>query len=192
MSERRQAFRVSTLARIAARPVAKGGEALARMRVAARSAPDVGLPFDDAVSLPEERIQIDLLQRILSALGRLEQRLDRLADLQRGDRAEEMPFSPLVPISLSAVGLSGPLDIYEPEGALIEVMLDVLDPGIPIIPAVASIVRTKREAGEGGDDAELVAIHFVEITEMDRERLFHYSLRLQRQSLQGRGRSQGE
>lgn len=190
MSERRQAFRVATFARIAARPVSNGNEELARMRVTARSAADVGLTFDDAVSLPEERIQIDLLQRILTALGRLEQRIDRLADSARRDRGDDMSFSPIVPVSLSAVGLSGPLNVSEPAGSLVELMIDLLDPGIPVIPAVASIVRSKGTDNADGCNPELVAVHFVEITDMDRERLFHYSLRLQRQSLRGRERKQ--
>ena len=190
MMERRQAYRVSTFARIAARPIDDAEESSARLRVAARSAADVGRTIDDSVTSPEERIRIELMARMVSALGRMEQRIDRLIELYQTGGNEAMPFSAPVPVSLSAVGLSAPLGLTEPEGSLVEMLIDLLDPGVPIIPALGSVVRSKAVDGPASSDPKLVALHFCEISETDRERLFHYSLRLQRQSLRGRERKE--
>ena len=178
MRERRQALRIATLGRVRLQPIADGEADAARLRVAVRSVPDLLGPavLDEAGGMGEDRTRLELLQRMACILERIDARLEGLVRERRG--APGPAFSDLLPISLSATGVSGPFELGEPPGALVELTLDLVDPGLPLIPALASIVRT----GEDVPD-KTIALRFEEITTDDRERLFRYAIRIQRQSL---------
>jgi hypothetical protein len=188
MRERRQALRIATLGRVRLQPIADGEADAARLRVAVRSAPDLLGPavLDDAGSMGEERTRLELLQRMACMLERIDARLEALARAQRS--AQPAPdFSDLLPLSLSATGVSGPFELAEPPGSLVELTLDLVDPGLPLIPALASIVRTGEDVPE-----KTVALRFEEITTDDRERLFRYAIRIQRQSLRRQSRREDD
>jgi hypothetical protein len=179
MSERRQALRIATLGRVRLQPIADDEADAARMRVAVRSIPDLLGPtkLDEAGSMGDDRARLELLQRMVYLLERIDYRLDAFAQQQRGGTTVT-PFSELLPLSLSATGVSGPFDLHEAPGSFVELTLDLVDPGMPLIPALASIVRTGAEV-----PAKTVALRFEQITTDDRERLFRYAIRIQRQSL---------
>jgi len=178
MKERRQALRIATLGRVRLQPIADDEADAARLRVAVRSIPDLLGPasLDESGSLGEERTRLELLQRMTCVLERIDHRLEAFARQQQG--LSRPAFSDLIPLSLSATGLSGPFDLDEPPGALVEVTLDLIDPGLPLIPALASVVRGPADAPE-----KTVALRFEEITRDDRERLFRYAIRIQRHFL---------
>ena len=179
MRERRQALRIATLGRVRLQPISEGEADAARLRVAVRSVPDLLSPvaLDEAGSMGEERTRLEILQRMACMLERIDARLEAFVREQRGG-ASGVAFSDLLPISLSATGVSGPFELAEPPGALVELTLDLVDPGLPLIPALASVVRTGEEVPE-----KTIALRFEEITTDDRERLFRYAIRIQRHSL---------
>ncbi len=179
MRERRQALRIATLGRIRLQPIADDQADAARQRVAVRSVPDLLAPMtlDDPGSMGEERTRLELLQRMACMLERIDARLEALVRAQ-GNAVRGPSFSELLPLSLSATGVSGPFELAEPPGTLVELTLDLVDPGLPLIPALASIVRTGKDVPE-----KTIALRFEEITTDDRERLFRYAIRIQRQSL---------
>jgi hypothetical protein len=144
-----------------------------------RSVPDLLGPavLEEAGGMGEDRTRLELLQRMAFALERIDARLEGLVR-ERRDGVSGPGFTDLIPISLSATGVSGPFELGEPPGALVELTLDLVDPGLPLIPALASIVRM----GEDVPD-KTIALRFEEITTDDRERLFRYAIRIQRQSL---------
>ena len=179
MRERRQALRITTLGRVRLQPIADGDADAARLRVAVRSVPDLLGPvaLDEAGSMGEDRTRLELLQRMACMLERIDARLEALVR-ERRSGASGPGFSDLLPLSLSATGVSGPFELGEPPGSLVELTLDLVDPGLPLIPALASIVRTGEDVPE-----KTIALRFEEITTDDRERLFRYAIRIQRQSL---------
>lgn len=179
MRERRQALRIATLGRVRLQPIADGEADAARLRVAVRSVPDLLAPagIDEPGSAGEERTRLELMQRMACMLERIDARLESLVRAQRGSGSGP-DFSELLPLSLSATGVSGPFELTEPAGTLVELTLDLVDPGLPLIPALASIVRTGEDVPE-----KTIALRFEEITTDDRERLFRYAIRIQRQSL---------
>ena len=175
-SERRQAFRINTIARVCLRPIAEDAVDTARLRVLALSVPElIGTRTLDDTRVHDERAQLELLQRIAFSLDRVNR---RIADLeQRRGVAGVDRFSEPLQISLSASGMSGPFDLREEPGSLVEVTLDLMDVGLPLIPGVASVVR-------GGDlPPKTTALRFEELTQDDRERLFRFAIRMQRHSL---------
>jgi len=182
MKEQRRAFRVSTVGRIALRVVDEHEENQARLAVGARSVPDMSgaLGIEESIGT-EERAQLKLLDRMACYLNRIDRRLEELCQLQREDRSGLPTFSDPIALTLSAVGLSGPLDLSAESGTLVELTLDLLDNSLPLIPAVASVVRSP------GADAEAksgrTALHFEEMTDMDRERIVRFATRIQRESL---------
>jgi hypothetical protein len=179
MRERRQALRIATLGRIRLQSIAEDEADAARLRVAVRSVPDLLGPtgLDESSGMGEERAHLELLQRMACVLERIDHRLDALEQQQRGATSGPS-FSELLPLSLSATGVSGPFDLHESAGSLVEMTLDLVDPGMPLIPALASVVRTGEHV-----PSKTIALRFEEITTDDRERLFRYAIRIQRQSL---------
>lgn len=188
MRERRQALRIATLGRVRLQPIADGEADAARLRVAVRSAPDLLAPIslDEIGSMGEERTRLELLQRMACMLERIDSRLEALVQAQ-GSAGAGPAFSELLPLSLSATGVSGPFEIDEPPGALVELTLDLVDPGLPLIPALASVVRTGQDVPD-----KTIALRFEEITTDDRERLFRYAIRIQRQSLRRQSQREDE
>lgn len=179
MRERRQALRIATLGRVRLEPIADGEADAARLRIAVRSVPDLLGPvaLDEGGGAGEERTRLELLQRMACMLERIDARLESLVRAQRSG-GPGPGFSDLLPISLSATGVSGPFELAEPPGTLVELTLDLVDPGLPLIPALASVVRSGQDVPE-----KTIALRFEEITTDDRERLFRYAIRIQRQSL---------
>jgi len=177
--------------RIAIRPLLESEEEEARLSVVARSIPDMtgALGMEESIG-SEERVQVKLLERMACYLNRMDQRLEELCRLQRGDSQAVPPLSSPLPLSLSAAGLSARVELPEPTGTLVELTLDLIDNALPLIPAVASVVRSPD--GDGDDDAsakpQYTAFHFEEITEVDRERIFRFATRIQRESLRYRER----
>jgi len=206
LSERRRAFRISTLARIAFRVLEEHEEVRARLGVVARSVPDMSgaLGLDEGVTA-DDRIQVKILERMACYLNRIDRRMEELCEIQRGHGAGIPAFSEPIVLSLSAAGLSGELDLCAEAGALVELSLDLLDNSVPLIPAVASVVRNSdaaaaRPALPDSSDARpesgevdlsippkgATALHFEAITNVDRERIFRFATRIQRESLRDR------
>lgn len=183
MNEQRRAFRVAAIGRIAFRMLDEHEESQARLLVAARSVPDMSGTLGVEESLGhDERMQLRLLDRMACYLNRIDRRLEELCLLQRGDRSGVPTFSAPLQLSLSAVGLAGPLGLPEEPGSLVELTLDLLDSSLPLIPAVASVVPNDRGAGDNDKDMS-TALHFEEMTDVDRERIFRFATRIQRESL---------
>jgi len=206
LSERRRAFRVATVGRVAWRLLEEHEEVRARLAVVARSVPDMtgSLGIEDALA-SDERVQVKLLERMACYLNRIDRRMEELCELQRGRGSSIPSFCDPIPLSLSAAGLSGELDIVADAGTLVELTLDLLDDSLPLIPAVGSIVRNQEQiqppdgASRPADDQEpasanpdiasakgAVALHFEAMTSVDRERIFRFATRIQRESLRDR------
>lgn len=128
MRERRQALRIATLGRVRLQPIADGEADAARLRVAVRSVPDLLAPvaLDEPGGMGEDRTRLELLQRMACMLERIDARLEALVRAQ-GNAVRGPSFSELLPLSLSATGVSGPFELAEPPGTLVELTLD--DPG---------------------------------------------------------------
>lgn len=191
MSERRRAFRVYTVGRVALRALSDREEHDARLRVAARSVPEVSRFTGLEESLGgEERVQIQMLERMAYYLNRIDQRMEELCQLQRGGHSATPIFSDPIRLSLSAAGLSGPLELPEGTPSMVELTLDLLDSSLPLIPAVASVVRAGDELAAEHEKPGLLALHFEEITDIDRERIYRFATRIQRLSLRPRERKE--
>jgi len=178
--ERRSFYRVDAVARLAWRRIDPAGEDAARLRVRARHVPtEMDGALDEARIAPEERAALRLLERIAFGLDRLGARLDEIA--HRGEPDAYPVFGEPRILSLSGAGFSGELGLRCESGALVEICLDLLEPRLPLIHALASLVR--HEAAEGKD---VSALTFEEIMEVDRERIVQFAIRTQSLSLRER------
>jgi len=179
-SERRSFYRIDTVGRIACRSVAEAGEDAARLRVRARHVPsEIGSALDEARIAPEERAALHLLERIAYGLDRLGNRLEEIA--HRGTPGAYPVLGEPRAMSLSGSGLSCVLDAHYEPGALLEVCLDLLEPRLPLIHALASLVRHEAVAGK-----DVSALGFEEIRDADRERIVQFAIRTQSLSLRER------
>jgi hypothetical protein len=178
--ERRSFYRVDTVARVACRRVDPSAEDAARMRVRARHVPsELGGALDESRIPPEERAALHLLERIAFAIDRLGNRLDALA--QRNDANAYPVLGEPRAVSLSGSGFSCELASHSEPGALFEVCVDLLEPRLPLIHALASVVRQERVDGK-----DVSALGFEEIMDADRERIVQFAIRTQSLSLRER------
>jgi len=179
-TERRSFYRVDAVARVACRRIDPAAEDAARLRVRARHVPsELGGALDDARIAPEERAALHLLERIAFGLDRLGARLDEIA--HRGQPDAYPVFGEPRTLSLSGAGFSGPIELRCEPGALLEVCLDLLEPRLPLIHTLASVVRTEQVAGK-----DVAAVSFEEIMDADRERIVQFAIRTQSLSLRER------
>ena len=186
MIERRDYYRIETVGRVALRRVTPEQENEARLRVRARSVPNVmGVAgVDEGWSYGEDRAQLELLHRIAISLHRIEHRIEELT--HRGvANADFPPYSEIMPLSLSGSGVSGAFDLAPEAGALVEASIDLVDAGLPLVPVLASIARIV-------DDPKIIGLHFEEIMPTDRERIVQFAIRMQSLSLRRREKEEAE
>ena len=186
MIERRDYYRIDTVGRVALRPIDADQENEARLRVRARSVPNVmGVAgVDESWSYGEDRAQLELLHRIAISLHRIEHRIEELS--QQGAANASLPaYSTILPLSLSGSGISGAFDLPAETGSLVEASVDLVDAGLPLIPVLASIARTV-------EDPKTIGLHFEEIMPTDRERIVQFAIRMQSLALRQREKEEAE
>lgn len=125
----------------------------------------------------------DFLRPLLPILGQLERKLNYIIQLlTERDDPDKFPDSGEV-IDLSGSGLRLITDVQVPPDALLEMALRLpgLQTGIPLVGAVQRV----RPSGQAQPRHE-VALTYVVIQEMDRERIIRYVFQAQRQQLQSR------
>lgn len=180
MSERREYYRIRTLARVGLRSVVPGKEEEARLRVKAHHTPPAIAPgTSDESRVPAEyRSMLELAQRVAFSLERIERRIDALARERTGGHPDLLLPLHSTAITLSGSGFSGAFDLELAPGTLIEATLDLWDAGLPLIPCLARVMGTRRN----GDEV-LAAMNFEELISEDRERIIRLTIRSQSQAL---------
>ncbi len=176
--ERREYFRVRAYARFWLSVVTEEELDEARVRVVARHSTIGFLPgsVEESRLSPAQRITIDLLKQIALTLDRIDRRYDE-RNVRVTTEARWCTDS-AIDITISGSGFSTEIDMDIPEGTWLEIELDMLDSGIPRIPALARVVGRHEENG-----SNVTAIAFEEIHRDDLERIIQLTIRNQRQSL---------
>jgi hypothetical protein len=176
MSERREFFRVRTLARARLRAVSKPEAELLRRSLYARPG-EAKLHFasEDESGAREWRALEAALHQISLALERIERRLEALERGAASAAGATVEIAGPLEISLSAAGFAGPFGLELEPDQLVWVELDLCGSGLPPIAALARSVRATA--------SEEQAFHFEDIHAEDRERIVQFALRLQSQML---------
>ena len=181
MSEQREYFRISILARVGLRVLPPEAVEEARSQLKQRHPPAAMSPsaLDESGLAAENRIALDLLQRIALSLDRIDRRLDEFArERHQPDEAGFIPAQAIM-ITLSASGFSGPFSVDVTSGDLVEVQLDLWESGLPLITALAHVINVQ----ESDDGRHITAFSFDEILAEDQERIVQLTLRSQSQAL---------
>jgi hypothetical protein len=173
----REYFRVQSFGRVGFQVIPPGQEDLARRRVRARQISTAVSSGTHEMSA-ESRLMLETVQRIAMSLDRIDQRLHQLSLSQGAAGLTLVPDAEPVEISLSGSGFMAPLRTNVPDSALVEVMVDLWDTGLPLIHAPARTVRTQKEG-----DLTITALNFEELAPEDLERIVQFSIRYQGQEL---------
>jgi hypothetical protein len=177
MSERREFFRVRTLARVRLRAVSKPEAELLRRSLYARPG-EAKLRFaseSEESGAREWRALEAALHQISLALERIERRLEALERRAASGAGATAETAGPLEISLSAAGFAGPFGLELEPDQLVWVELDLCGSGLPPIAALARSVRASASQEQ--------AFHFEDIHAEDRERIVQLALRLQSQML---------
>ncbi len=179
MIERREYFRIRTFARVSlcVLPEADVEQARLRLKVRRPSAYLASATIDESGLSAEHRAALDLMQRIALTLDRIDRRLD---DMSRAgpDPDHAIPAEP-INITLSAAGFSGKFPIDVSPGEMVEVQLDLWESGLPLIGALARVVKL-----EDSDEGHLItAFVFDELLPDDEERIIQLTLRSQSEAI---------
>ena len=189
MSEQREYFRIHTFARVGIRilPPEAVEEARLRLKQRHRAAAMSPSAVDESGLAAENRIALDLLQRIALSLDRIDRRLDEFAhERQQPDGTVFLPAQAIL-ITLSASGFSGPFSVDVSPGDLVEVQLDLWESGLPLITALANVISDQ----ESDNARPTTAFSFEEILAEDQERIVQLTLRSQSQALRESRRGEG-
>lgn len=183
--DRREFFRIRTLARVGLRPL--GGDELegARLRIAARAQPArfaIGMGGDDLRPPPESYAVLHLLQQILFALERANRRLDDLLAYQVSGSVRSALLGESLMISLSGSGFAGSFAYELRTGERVEVELELPESGLPILPCLARVVHAQKEEGK----RTYAALYFEALSPEDRERIVQFCIQTQSRELAAR------
>jgi hypothetical protein len=181
--DRRAYYRIRTSARVALRFVPEDTIEQARARVRSRhvAPPIASGAIEERRLSTESRVLLELVQRVALTLARIDQRLDDLVLAQRGDTLRSIVPSDPIQISISGSGFACTVDEMLETGSLFEVTFDLWDTGIPLIPALARVVRCWQT-----EDRPIAGLRFVELLPEDRERIVQLVLRKQSAALRER------
>jgi hypothetical protein len=179
--DRRQFFRIRTLARIGLRVLAPDELEGARLRVAARTQPSrfVLVAGDELRPAAESYATLQLLQQILFALDRLNRRMDELlAQSQGGARAM---VAETLSVSLSGSGFAASFASELRRGELVEAEIELGESGLPVLACIARVV-----SAEPAGKRTLAALHFDALAPEDRERIVQFCIQSQSRELAAR------
>ncbi len=188
MIERREYFRIQTFARVGLRVLSEEEGEQARLRLKSRrpSAFLSSTAIDESGLSSEHRVALDLMLRIALTLDRIDRRLDEMARAGQSADGHLLSLQP-VDITLSGSGFSGQFSLDVSPGELVEAQLDLWESGLPLIGALARIVKLE-ESAEGH---MITAFGFEEILPEDQERIIQLTLRSQSQAIRENKRGEG-
>jgi c-di-GMP-binding flagellar brake protein YcgR len=187
MIERREYFRIRTFARVSLRVLSEEEVEQARLRLKScrPSAFLSSTAIDESGVLSEHRVALDLMLRIALTLDRIDRRLDEMARSGQSADGHVLSLQP-VDITLSGSGFSGRFSLDVSPGELVGVQLDLWESGLPLIGALAHVVKLE-ESAEGH---MITAFVFEEILPEDQERIIQLTLRSQSQAIRDNKRGE--
>ena len=187
MIERREYFRIQTFARVGLRVLSEEEGEQARLRLKSRRPSAFLSPtaIDESGLSSEHRVALDLMLRIALTLDRIDRRLDEMARAGQSADGHLLSLQP-VDITLSGSGFSGQFSLDVSPGELVEAQLDLWESGLPLIGALARIVKLEESEGH-----MITAFGFEEILPEDQERIIQLTLRSQSQAIRENKRGEG-
>ncbi len=188
MREKREYYRVRVFARVGTRVLAPKKVEEVKHHIRSRHLPIGFTPsvVNDSRLTTENRVVLDLLRNIATSLERIERHLEGSAGAtgERGS-SSRMTYQS-TEITLSGSGLFGAFELDLQPDDLVELELELLDTGIPMIPALARVVGPSNEGGCPG-----TAFKFEEIHQDNREHIVQLTLRRQSEALREQKAGEG-
>ncbi len=188
MIERREYFRIQAFARVGLRVLSEEEGEQARLRLKSRRPAAFLSPtaIDESGLSSEHRVALDLMLRIALTLDRIDRRLDEMV---RSGQSADGPVLSLQPvdITLSGSGFSGQFSLDLSPGELVEAQLDLWESGLPLIGALAHVIKLEASA----EGHMITAFVFEEILPEDQERIIQLTLRSQSQAIRENKREEG-